>query len=559
VIWDIPGGENRVHLFSLDHYFFNMDQVLFYKAILDTIDPDDWICCLFHEPVYTGMTYKDGSQGFKDYVIPIFADHGADFVLNGHAHVYRRSHVLNVDGTVAEQTGGPGTSHISSPDSSGIVHIVNGRGGIFSDDTIGETRSCNAFAPTYTTTEGLVTLMEFTDTAAYIKTISIGDDYKQNAVIDEWTWTRGRIGPDTASPFFKSISYAGSTGGTQVTLNVVTNEDAYLRFSRTDRDYNSMTDQFTSGEGKKIHSTIITGQHGETRTYYVRAIDGTGNVMDASGIITFTVDTAQSLLTWKDPGYDFASWDWGQAQLGFGETPFKTKLFPTLASYFRTEFTINDTSLLDSLTMGLDVSGGGIIYLNGVEILRFNIPDGPVTYNTPANEPYTTSQFEFVDVSSFKNLLKEGSNLLAVELHQPAAGGNLVLDASLASGTINLIQAGSHWAYYDQNQEPPRSNTKQAFMAINKHTKESMAKMVRIYPNPFSTSISIKCSMGNWEWGIGNVHFGIYDINGRLVYSQIPTPKSQLVWDALNQASGIYFIKITLGQKTITRQVTLIK
>jgi hypothetical protein len=137
------------------------------------------------------MTYQGGSSMARDSFIPFLLSKNADFVLNGHAHQYRRTHILDAAGKVAERTGTSGTRHTTSATNKGIVHIVNGRGGVFASDAAGSTWAGNAFAPTYSKQEGLVTLMEFAGDSVKIKTITIGDDSKQSGVVDSWTWTRG--------------------------------------------------------------------------------------------------------------------------------------------------------------------------------------------------------------------------------------------------------------------------------------------------------------------------------------------------------------------------------
>ena len=109
------------------------------------------------------MTYKDNQGKEKDDFMKLLegASVGGDFVLNGHAHVYRRSHVLDWQANLLESTGGPGSSHVSPKNSWGMVHIVNGRGGAFKSDPAGTDWYGNAFAPFLEEKYGLVTLMTF--------------------------------------------------------------------------------------------------------------------------------------------------------------------------------------------------------------------------------------------------------------------------------------------------------------------------------------------------------------------------------------------------------------
>jgi hypothetical protein len=88
---------------------------------------------------------------------------------------------------------------------------------------------------------------------------------------------------------------------------------------------------------------------------------------------------------------------------------------------------------------------------------------------------------------------------------------------------------------------------------------------VRVYPNPFSTSVNIQVLMRNDECGMMNINVCIFDITGRQVarFEQFRTPHSALgnsyTWDARNQSSGIYFVKIKAGNKVLIRKIGLLR
>lgn len=88
--------------------------------------------------------------------------------------------------------------------------------------------------------------------------------------------------------------------------------------------------------------------------------------------------------------------------------------------YFRKAFTFQDNPLQASLELDFAVDDGAVFYLNGAEMLRHNMPAGPVVYATPAasvvgNAPLTTG------ISVPATSLVNGSNVLAVEVHQAEA------------------------------------------------------------------------------------------------------------------------------------------
>jgi len=146
---------------------------------------------------------------------------------------------------------------------------------------------------------------------------------------------------------------------------------------------------------------------------------------------------------WRAPGFDDTAWTEGRAKLGFGDdnvvtvvgfgdTP-ETKFTTT---YFRHTFDVVGAAALTDFLVRLQRDDGAIVYLNGIEIYRTNMPAGEVSLATFASSPVGDTD-EAVFVSNFfkENHLKEGRNVLAVEVHQSdAASSDLGFDLELLSG-----------------------------------------------------------------------------------------------------------------------------
>ncbi|CAI7853640.1 unnamed protein product [Closterium sp. NIES-54] len=94
----------------------------------------------------------------------------------------------------------------------------------------------------------------------------------------------------------------------------------------------------------------------------------------------------------------------------------------SLAFYFRKQFKLDSTSPLcyQQLLLGVVASDGFVVYVNGKEVLRSNMPQGRVVPTTPAsmdaspNAPWSTFS---ISLDSFRALLRTGANEVAVELH----------------------------------------------------------------------------------------------------------------------------------------------
>ncbi|MGC8744959.1 MAG: lamin tail domain-containing protein [Verrucomicrobiia bacterium] len=106
--------------------------------------------------------------------------------------------------------------------------------------------------------------------------------------------------------------------------------------------------------------------------------------------------------------------------------PVNTTLSSSSVYYFRNRFVFNDEPTNSRLIMRLLVDDGAVVYLNGSEIKRVNMPAGTITPSTFAAtnvvNPTFTGWFD-VDVSA----LNKGTNVLAVEVHQASNGTNDII------------------------------------------------------------------------------------------------------------------------------------
>lgn len=126
---------------------------------------------------------------------------------------------------------------------------------------------------------------------------------------------------------------------------------------------------------------------------------------------------------WQTTDYYDGGWASGAAPLGYALGNIATTLRSAGSSdnrirtyYLRHTFNLDGTQL--AVTGRVMRAHGAVVYLNGEELFRQNIPDGPVTYDTLALAPVTggdaTNYHGFsIDVSR----LRPGRNLLAAELH----------------------------------------------------------------------------------------------------------------------------------------------
>jgi len=139
---------------------------------------------------------------------------------------------------------------------------------------------------------------------------------------------------------------------------------------------------------------------------------------------------------WKDPGFDDSRWSVGRAELGYGEGDERTELASgAITAWFRAEFTLDHLAAVRWLSCRLLRDDGALVYLNGREAARLDLPAAGVVPATFA--PFNVSsaaEGRFEETSLDPRLLVQGVNTIAVEIHQASQGrSDLSFDLELVA------------------------------------------------------------------------------------------------------------------------------
>jgi hypothetical protein len=154
---------------------------------------------------------------------------------------------------------------------------------------------------------------------------------------------------------------------------------------------------------------------------------------------SYWAQAASPGLDWAQPGHDDASWPRGAAPLGYGDAHIATVIDggPPEArhrtEWFRVAF---EAEAADALWASVLMDDGAAVYLNGQEVLRANLPEGPLLPRTLANAEVTgTLETAWRRVDLDPALLVEGRNVIAVEVHQATdSSDDLGFGLALSSG-----------------------------------------------------------------------------------------------------------------------------
>ncbi|PXA05758.1 hypothetical protein DDZ13_02500 [Coraliomargarita sinensis] len=140
---------------------------------------------------------------------------------------------------------------------------------------------------------------------------------------------------------------------------------------------------------------------------------------------------------WRGLVFDDAHWKEGRAQLGYGDDDEVTKLAPFQRTYyFRHSFDLEAIPNQDALSLDLLYDDGAIVFLNGLEIHRTELMPGDTTvsYDQLAKRPSADNATD-EDIAVPASLLREGRNVLAVEVHnQSKKSSDISFDLSLGRG-----------------------------------------------------------------------------------------------------------------------------
>ena len=168
------------------------------------------------------------------------------------------------------------------------------------------------------------------------------------------------------------------------------------------------------------------------RTWVATPVNiGVARVLVASNSVwKYRDDGTDQGTNWFASNFDDSAWSSGPAPLGYGDSngrqpgttnsfgPSSTSKFIT--TYFRQAFLATNVASYTNLILNIQRDDGAIVYLNGAELSRFNMPAGAVTYTTFASANASDDGGTTFSINVNPALVHEGNNVFAVEIHQDA-------------------------------------------------------------------------------------------------------------------------------------------
>ena len=272
------------------------------------------------------------------------------------------------------------------------------------------------------------------------------DDGTNQVRSPTWRFTTTATGTNTAPTVALTQPPNGTIilAGTNVTLEA-TASDTEGFITRVDFLANGTNLGSTAGPFSLVLSNLAAGVYGLTAVAFdsggltatstpvalivTNAPTITNTFIPAGSTWRYLDNGSNQGTNWIDLAFDDSPWSAGPAELGYGDAadgrpeativgygPDPTNKYIT--TYFRRTFVVTNVASVAALNLRVIRDDGIVVYLNGTGVYTNNMPD------TFAFDTYAPDTIDGADEDSWQvaslppNHLREGTNVVAVEIHQ---------------------------------------------------------------------------------------------------------------------------------------------
>jgi hypothetical protein len=413
-----------------------------------------WTIAFWHHPPYSKGSHDSDSETqlveMRQNLGPILEEAGVDLVLAGHSHAYERSKFID------SHYGGSSTFSASA-------HVVQG-----GDGRVGGNGAYTKSSLTPVGHKGAVYVVAgssgqasgglLNHPAMYVSLNNLGSVVldidgarldarflrENGAVADSFTISKSNpTAPPpaptgltaTAGDAQVRLTWSASPGATSYTVKRSTTSGGPYANVRTGVTATSATDAgLTNGTAYHYVVSAVNGA-GESAisspaSATPRAASTSTSTFVALGSTWRYLDDGSNQGTaWTGAGFSDGAWKSGAAELGYGDGDEATVVGygPSSSSkyvttYFRKSFSVTSASTYTGLTMRIERDDGAVVYLNGVEVSRLNMPGGAISHTTVASTTATENALDTVSIPPAR--LVEGTNVIAVEIHQASGASS---------------------------------------------------------------------------------------------------------------------------------------
>ncbi|WP_066511860.1 heparin lyase I family protein [Rufibacter sp. DG15C] len=144
---------------------------------------------------------------------------------------------------------------------------------------------------------------------------------------------------------------------------------------------------------------------------------------------------------WRAVDFDESTWKTGNGKFGYGIPDAATVLqygpsttSKYITTYFRKSISLSEPADYGTFSFNIKMDDGAVLYVNGVEKYRYNMPTGNIGYRTLASVSSSGDGSKTLTFFIHNSAFVKGKNVIAVEIHQQAANSNdLAFDLQIGS------------------------------------------------------------------------------------------------------------------------------
>lgn len=394
-----------------------------------------WKIAYFHVPPYSGGSHPD-DPGVRDGLLPTLEAGGVDVVFSGHSHVYERTFLLS-NNTIVQ---GDASTYVKSSADGGTLYVVSGTAG--QSDPVS-----NPMHP-------LMAFQVGNTLGASVMDVS-GDSLRgyflaqDGSAVDLFRLSKGA----DVTPARLLAARANSPTELEVSFDEPMAVDGGVELASrwSISPTVAVTGAQLSSDARTVRLSTAVHAPGDYVVSVNMVSDALGNRGNANARYPVRTQVRLSTSTrstsvappveWRTVAFDDTSWTAASMPLGFGASSLSTVLAPAATVYARVHFTPPAVPLR-ALVLSLDYDDGFVASLNGVELLRQNVPanQNDTTLASSTREAGFVQRWVLPVQPS--EVLFAGDNVLAIEAHDSvAAGGDVVLSAQV-DAVLELSDAG---------------------------------------------------------------------------------------------------------------------
>ncbi len=262
---------------------------------------------------------------------------------------------------------------------------------------------------------------------------------------------------------------------------------------------------------------------------------------------------------WRAKAFNDGTWKTGNAELGYGDGGEATVVSyggnasnKYITTYFRKSFNVADANAFTGLELSLVRDDGAVVYLNGTEVYRNNMPGGSIYYNSLApNYIDGANESAWLVANISKSSLVTGTNVIAVEIHQNSHTSSDI--------SFNLKLKGLSGAGKKDNDEPLIADTSSVANANAGLPADNAMGALMVYPNPNSGQFNLEFCMDDVNEKTMSIE--IMSPAGQVVYKKEPVKINGCVREVISLdkslAAGIYIMNVNTDGMTESRRILL--